>query len=171
MNIESSQAWIAPAPLSIIQRYQNEEIPAIPTFIENDDEPHSPATPKAGNRLLAEPSPEMIGAVEDAEIEEAAARKEEAAVRKTEHTVHKLRLEFEEQQARDRLAARAQEESARAAAEQAAAQEGEEIVRHMAWVDEWAERTLRRIPCDVPGPLRLSLHKAVVARLAAGPPL
>ena len=165
MEAEQSAGGQWRVPLSIIQRYQTEEIPPIPTYIE-DDEPHSPATPNAGNRLLAEPSAEMIEAVEEAEIEEAAVRKEEAAVRKKENTVRRLRLEFEEQQARDRLAARAQEESARAAAEQAAAQEGEEIVRHMAWVDEWAERTLRRIPCDVPGPLRLSLHKAVVARLA-----
>src|ERR1019366_4924857 len=167
MEAEKSAGGQWRLPLSVIQRYQNdEEIPAIPTFIEDDDQPHSPATPNAGNRLLAEPSPEMIEAVEDAEIEEAAARQEEAAVRKKENTVRKLRLEFEEQQARDRLAARAQEEGARVAAEQAAAQEGEEIVRHMAWVDEWAERTLRRIPREVPGPLRLSLHKAVVARLA-----
>ena len=165
MNIESSQAWIAPAPLSIIQRYQNEEIPAIPTFIEDDDGPHSPATPNAGNRLLAEPSPEMIGAVEDAEIEEAAARGEEAAVRKKESTVRKLRLEFEEQQARDRLAARAQEERVRIATEQAAAREREELARHIAWVEEWAERALRRMPRDVPGSLRLALHNAVVSRL------
>src|ERR1019366_4856137 len=166
MEAEKSAGGQWRLPLSVIQRYQNdEEIPAIPTFIEDDDQPHSPATPKAGNRLLAEPSPEMIEAVEDAEIEEAAARKEEAAVRKKEHTVRRLRLEFEEQQAQDQLAARAQEEGARLAAEQGAARECEEIARHWAWVEEWAERALRRVSRDVPGPLRLALHKAVVIRL------
>jgi hypothetical protein len=152
--------------LIAIDRLEDEGVPPIPTFIEDDNEPHSLATPKAGNRLLAAPSPAMIEAVEDAEIEEAAVRQEEAAVRKKENTVRKLRLEFEEQQARDRLAMRAQEERARVAREQAAAREREDVVRHRTWVEEWTERALRRIPREAPGPLRLALHKAVMIRLA-----
>ncbi|MGA2185132.1 MAG: hypothetical protein ABSH47_19105 [Bryobacteraceae bacterium] len=162
-------------PLTSIQRLQSEGVPPIPTYIEDGDdiedgdEPDSPVQAKANNRLLAPPSPELIGAVEDAEIEEAAVRKEEAVVRKKENTVRRLRLEFEEQQARDRLAARAQEERQRAAAEQAAARQREDIALHRAWVEQWAECALRQIPRDVPGPLRLELHSAIVSRLAALP--
>lgn len=151
-------------PLTSIERMEREGVPAIPTFIE-DDELDVPA-PNPGKHLLAEPSPEMIEAVEEAEIEEAAVRKEEAAVRKKENTVRKLRLEYEEQQARDRLAERAQQEQARIVAEQAAARELEEVARHQIWVEEWADRTLRRIPHDVPGHLRLALHNALLSRLA-----
>ena len=159
-------------PLTSLERLEREGVPPIPTYIEdsdNDDEIEAPTAPAAGSRLLAAPSPEMIEAVEEAEIEEAAVRQEEASVRKKERTVRRLELEFEEQQARDRLAEREQKERARVAAEQAAAREREEIARHRTWVEEWAERALGRLSRDVPGPFRLAVHKAVVSRLADVP--
>jgi hypothetical protein len=107
--------------------------------------------------------------VEDAEIEEAAVRKEEAVVRMKENTVRRLHLELEEQQALDRLAERADEERGRVAAERAAVRQREEATLHQRWVEQWAEHALGRIPNDVPGPLRLELHKAVENRLAGLP--
>ena len=85
-------------PISEIRRLQSEGVPAAPTFIEDDPEPPAPAPRPAANRLLASPSPEMVYAAEDAEIEEVAVRKEEATVRLKENTVRKLRLELEEQE-------------------------------------------------------------------------
>jgi hypothetical protein len=156
-------------PMSEIRRLQSDGGPAAPTFIEDDPEPPAPAPLPPANRLLASPSPEMVYAVEDAEIEEAAVRKEEASVRRKESTVRKLRLELEEQEIQNQVDARRNRELAEAATQQAAARQLEEDRLHAAWVEEWAEYTLGGLSRDVPGPLRLALHNAIVNRLADMP--
>ena len=62
-----------------IRRLQTDGVPAAPTFIEDHSEPPLPSPPTIAIRLASQ-SPQVIDAVEDAEIEEAAVRKEEATV-------------------------------------------------------------------------------------------
>jgi predicted site-specific integrase-resolvase len=166
-------------PLSEIQRLQSVGVPPPPTFIEEGGshlgaapsaeglpETHVAAAASGPTHLPAPPSPAVIMAQEDAEIEEAAVRKEEAAVRRKESTVRKLHLEFEEQQAQDQLNARKNREHTQTEANRAAARQSEEQTQHAEWVEQWAEQALRGLPRNIAGALRLELHNAVSTRLA-----
>jgi len=64
---------------------------------------------------------------------------------------HKLRLELDEQEVRDKLDARKNREREQAAAQQAAERQAEERRRHEAWIEEWSERALWLLPSGVSG--------------------
>jgi hypothetical protein len=148
-------------PLTEIRRLQNEGVPAAPTFIEDDPLPRAPNPLPAANRP-GSPSPHVVDAFEDAEIEEAAVRKEEATVRRKESTVRKLRLQLEELDAQGRV-------DAQVADRQGAALQVEEGRLHAAWVEQCAQFTLGGLRPDVPGTLRLALYNAIADRLAGMP--
>jgi hypothetical protein len=136
--------------LSEIPRLQREGVPALPTFIEDNPQPPAPTPTSPSNPNLppASPSPQVIDAFEQAEIEEAAARQEEAEVKRKESTIRRLRLELEEREVQDQV-------NARAVAQQAEARKLEEKRWHEAWVEKWAQYTLTVLPSDVPGPCDL----------------
>jgi hypothetical protein len=147
-------------PLSEVERLQSEGVPPAPTFIgEQQLEPAAPARAPHPNRL-APPSPAVIGALEDAEIEESAVRRKEA-------TLHKLRLELEQQEVEDQLQARDRRQDAVEAAERqkAAAAQAEQLRRK--WRDEWIETALRSLPDGARRETEVEVNGAVEDVLAS----
>jgi excisionase family DNA binding protein len=147
-------------PLSEVERLQSEGVPVAPTFIEEEEPgPAAPAPVSRPNRL-APPSPAVIGAVEDAEIEE-------ATVRRKESTVHKLRLELEEQEVQDQLEARGRRQDALEAAERQKAATALAQQLRRKWLDEWLHYALNSLPYGAYRETELEIHGAVEAALTS----
>jgi hypothetical protein len=147
-------------PMSEIERLASEGVPAAPSFMEEQQPELAAPAPSSRSNRLAPPSPAVIGAVEDAEIEE-------AAVRRKESTVHKLRLELEEQEVQDQLEARERRQAALDAAERqkSATAQAEQLRRK--WLDEWTQYALRSLPSGAHRETELEVHAAVQDALAS----
>lgn len=158
VEAEQSAAGQWRIPLSEIERLQTEGVPAAPTFIE-EQQPAAPAPASRSNRL-APPSPAVIGALEDAEIEESTVRRKEA-------TVHKLRLELEEQEVQDQLEARERRQDALETAERQKAATAQAQQLRRKWLDEWLHYALNSLPYGAYRETELEIHGAVEAALTS----
>jgi hypothetical protein len=158
VEAEQSAAGQWRVPLSEIERLQSEGVPPAPIFLE-EQQPAAPAPASRSNRL-APPSPGVIEAVEAAEIEE-------SGVRRKESTVRKLRLELEEQQARDELAARDQRQAALEAEQRRKAEAADAEQARRKWRDEWIETALRSLPDGARRETELEVNGAVEDVLAS----
>ena len=147
-------------PTSEIARLASEGVPAVPSFIEEPQPELAAPAPASRSNRLAPPSPAVIGAVEDAEIEE-------ATVRRKESTVHKLRLELEEQDVQDQLEARERRQAALEATERQKAERAQAEQLRRKWLDEWIQYALRSLPYGAHRETELEVHAAVQDALAS----
>jgi hypothetical protein len=166
----SGHQWEIPA--SEIERLKRDGVPSAPKIVvdSEDAEPSRAPNAKAATALLADPSPEMIAAAEQAEMSG-----HQLTVAKNKLEQNKMRREqteiedyFADRQ--KRLQEQEAEENRRYEEEL----EADARTRHKEAADEkrqgflshWLEYALRKKPWDAPDEVRLDIHSELLTTLA-----
>ena len=141
------------------RRLEREGVPAVPTFIEEPDDPPARSTPaRVPADLSSDPSPEVIEARERVNIRQS--RLEE---RRLDKEIEETEDFFRERESRQAAHKAAQEEAARAAKERQ--RQAEELARaerrRQDSIQRWERYALNSLPWGHPQEADLAIHEAV----------
>jgi hypothetical protein len=163
----TGKQWEIPA--AEIERLKRDGVPAAPKIVDSEEAPSRAPNAKAATALLADPSPEMIAAVEQAEMSG-----QQLTVAKNKLEQNKVRREqveiedyfadrqkhLQEQEAEEiRRYEEQLEADARRRDKEAAAENRE------AFFSRWIEYALQRKPYNAPDDTELEIHSEVLATL------
>lgn len=161
-------------PVAAVERMKKEGVPPLPKVVDTDAEGTSSPTAnqkeRAPTTLLAEPSPEMIAAAEEAEmsgrqltvaknqLERNRVRRDEAEIQ--DFFADRAKRLQEQEAAEQRRFEEELEADARKREDKAAAE------RRKKFYSDWLEYALRQKPYGAPTEVELDIHEQVLAALA-----
>jgi hypothetical protein len=164
----SGKQWQIPA--GEVDRLKRDGVPSAPKIVDTDDaEPSRAPNAKAATALLADPSPEMIAAAEEAEmsgqqltvsknkLEQNKVRREQVEIEDF-FTDRQKRLKEQEAEENRRYEEELEADARRRHNEAAAG-------KRQAFFSEWLEYALGRKPYNAPDEVELDIHAEVLTTL------